>query len=379
MNARADAAAVEPRVADRFGPVAISHDWLTIPGGSEKVVLAMLELLPDAEIFTSIYDPRPWPDEITGRPVHPSFLDRLPGARRHYPKLLPLLNAAFESFDLSGFDLIVSSNHSCAKNVLAPPGALHVCYCHTPMRYAWEPRFLEREVGPIARLAIPALTKRLRRQDARAAARPDHFVANSTHVADRIRRYYGREATVIHPPVEVERFLDRPRTGDDYYLFLGRLVPYKRADLAIAACTRLGRRLKVVGGGRAGDSLRPAAGSDVELLGEVPDARLEELLSGARALLFPGEEDFGIVPVEAQAAGVPVVAYGVGGVRDTVVDGETGVLYDEQSVEALCQGILEFESLELDDARLRRNAQRFARERFRERFGALLTELADAR
>ena len=176
--------------------VAIVHEWLTVPGGSEKVVLALLDLFPQAEIFTSIYDPRPWPAQITDRPVHASFLNRVPRAHRIYPKLLPFMNRAFESFDLSGFDLILSSNHSCAKNVFAPPGALHVCYCHTPMRHAWEPRFLKGETGPIPPVALKPMLARLRRQDLTASARPDHFVANSRHVANRIASYYGREARV---------------------------------------------------------------------------------------------------------------------------------------------------------------------------------------
>jgi glycosyltransferase involved in cell wall biosynthesis len=363
-------------LAERFPRVAISHEWLTVPGGSEKVVLGLLELFPRAELFTSVYDPEPWPSEITGRAVHASFLNRVPQAKRIYPKLLPLMNAAFRSFDLSGFDLVVSSNHSCAKNVRVPTGALHVCYCHTPMRHAWEPRFIELErIGPVGRLLLPPLLRRLRRQDLAAAAGPDLFVANSRHVATRIANYYGRDARVIHPPVEVDRFLGVPRRPSDYYLFLGRLVPYKRADMAVAACARLGRPLKVVGGGRAAAELRSLAGPDTEFLGEVSDERVEELLSGARALLFPGEEDFGIVPVEAQAAGVPVVAYGVGGARDSVIHGETGILYDEHSADGLAEAMLELEDRSLDEDAIRSNARRFAPERFHERFADLMEEL----
>ena len=356
---------------------AVVHEWLTVPGGSEKVVLAILDVLPGAELYTSVYDPAPWPPAITGRPVHTSFLDRVPNARRIYPKLLPLMNAAFESFDLTGYDVVVSSSHSCAKNVITPPDTLHVCYCHTPMRHAWEPRFLAGEdLGRVGRLAAAALGGRLRAQDLAGAARPDVFVANSSHVSARIGKYYRRDAIVIHPPVDVARGLATPRDPEDYYLVFGRLVPYKRADLAVAACAELGRRVKVVGDGRALESVRAAAGPQAEFLGAVDDAELPGLMAGARALIFAGEEDFGIVPVEAQAAGVPVIAYGVGGVRDSVVEGETGVFFGEQTVASCAAGIRDFERLEgtLDERAIRANAERFAPERFAAAFGALLDD-----
>ncbi len=196
---------------ERFPRVAIAHDWLTVPGGSEQVVSELLEMFPAAEIFTSVYDPAPWPAQITERPVHASWLNRIPGASRQYPKLLPLMNGAFRSFDLSGFDLVLSSSHANAKNVRKPPGALHVCYCHTPMRYAWEEGFLAGEqVGRATRLLLPPLLARLRRQDLAGAAGPDVFVANSAYVADRIRRYYGR-AERDRAPARSRRALPRPR------------------------------------------------------------------------------------------------------------------------------------------------------------------------
>jgi glycosyltransferase involved in cell wall biosynthesis len=365
---------------ERFPRVAISHEWLTIPGGSEKVVFQLLELFPDAEIYTSVYDPAPWPPAIRGARVHTSFLDRLPGARRHYPRLLPFMNRAFESFDLDGYDLVISSNHACAKNVFTRPGTLHVCYCHTPMRYAWDPGFLEGEqIGRVERTVLPLLLGRLRRQDVAASARPDVYVANSRHVAARIRQHYGREAHVIHPPVDVAPLLEVPRRRDDYYLFLGRLVPYKRPELAVAACARLGRRLKVVGEGRAAGRLTELAGPRTEFLGWLDDAALREVLAGARALLFPGEEDFGMVPVEAQAAGVPVIAYGVGGARDSVDDGVSGVLYDDPGVDGLCAAIERFEGLDFDEETLRRGAAGFAPERFRRELEGLLLGLANGR
>lgn len=362
-----------------FDRVAVVHEWLTIPGGSEKVVMAILDLFPQAEVFTSIYDPRPWPEKITARRVHTSFLDRIPASERIYPRLLPLMNAAFESFDLSPFDLVISSSHACAKNVLTPPGTLHACYCHTPMRYAWEPAFLAgEEIGPVGRVAARALMGRLRRQDAIGAMRPDAFAANSSHVAARIRKYYRRSSTVVPPPVDVDRFLTAPRRTDDYYVTLGRVVPYKRIGDAVAACARLGRPLKVIGEGRALEQVRAgAAGNrEIEFLGYADDAAVAEVLSGARALLFPGEEDFGVVPVEAQAAGVPVVGYGAGGLTDTIEDGSTGVLYGEQTIDGLCEAILRFERLQFDVALLRENARRFAPEHFAANLSGFLTAAA---
>jgi glycosyltransferase involved in cell wall biosynthesis len=352
---------------------ALVHDWLTIPGGSEKVVLELLGLMPGADVYTSVYDPGVWGQRLAGHEVHPSFLNRIPKARTQYPKLLPLMNAAFESFDLGHYDLVVSSSHSCAKNVLTEPGTLHVCYCHTPMRHAWEPRFLQGEdLGLVSRTAAKLLVPGLRRSDLAGASRPDAFVANSTHVANRIRKYYRRDAEVIAPPIEVDGHLARPRAEDDYYLVLGRVVPYKRVDLALAACKQLGRKVKVVGAGRGLDAVRHHAGPDAELLGFVPDDELGPLISGARALLFPGEEDFGIVPVEVQAAGVPVIAYGVGGIRDSVVDGVTGVFFDRQTPESLADAIRAFEALDLDEAAIRDNARRFGPDVFRAQFAELV-------
>jgi glycosyltransferase involved in cell wall biosynthesis len=320
--------------------------------------------------------------------VHASCLNRLPWAHSHYRRLLPLMDRAYRSFDLSGFDLILSSNHACAKNVRAPRGALHVCYCHTPMRYVWEEDFLEGEdeVGRLTRLVLPLLLGRLRRQDLRGARSPNVFVANSRHVAARIARCYGRVAEVVHPPVDVQHFLALRRTagassdesgssgGDDFYLVFGRVVPYKRVDLAVGACARLGASLKVAGDGRALAAVRARTppGANVEFLGHVSEHERDQLLGGARALLFPGEEDFGIVPVEAQAAGLPVVAYGVGGAAESVVDGCTGVLFGEQTVADMANAIERLGQLHLDDAELRANAARFGRERFRAEMAAVI-------
>jgi glycosyltransferase involved in cell wall biosynthesis len=362
----------------RFPRVAIVHEWLTIPGGSEKVVLALLDLFPQAELFTSVYDPAPWPEAITGRRVHASWLSRIPGATTHYPRLLPLMNLAFRSFDLRGFDLVISSNHASAKNVRVPDGVPHVCYCHTPMRYAWDLSFLEGEdIGRLERTLAPLVARRLRHVDRRAAAGPTVFVANSHHVAERIATYYGRDAVVVHPPVETERFLDVRRAPTDRYLSLGRLVPYKRPADAVAACRRLGRPLWVAGSGRGLPEAQRAAAADprIAFLGFVEDERIPELLGEARALLFPGVEDFGIVPVEAQAAGLPVIALNEGGVRDSVIDGVTGILYDGAGPDALAAAIERFEATTFDDAALRDHARGFGPEVFARRFAEVVLAL----
>ena len=366
------------RLRARFPRVAIVHDWLTIPGGSETVVLELLKMFPDAVLYTSIYDPSQWPPLITDRQVHVTFLNRLPGARRTYPKLVPLMGRAFEAFDLSPYDLVISSSHANAKNVHTRPDTLHVCYCHTPMRYAWEPDFLDgEEIAPLVRRLLPPVLARMRSNDLRGASRPDVIVANSAHVASRIQRFYGRSSRVVHPPVDVEAFLTVPRNPADYYLVLGRVVPYKRVDLALRAAAIAERPVKVAGGGRALESVRPAAGPGAELLGRVSDAERLELLSGARALLFPGQEDFGIVPVEAQAAGVPVIAYGVGGVSESVLDGRTGVLFDRQTPEALADAVARFERLRLDAEAIRDNARRFSRARFQAEMAGVIESAAD--
>ena len=338
-------------------------------------------MFPQAELFTSVYDPTPWPVLLRERPVHPSILNRIPGAAKHYPKLLPLMTAAFRAFDFSRFDLVLSSSHACAKNIRTPPSALHVCYCHTPMRYAWDESLLEgEEIGRATRLMLPLMLRRLRRQDVEGASSPDVFVANSRHVADRIRRYWGRTAEVVNPPVDVTRLLSLPRDPGEHYLVFGRVVPYKRVELAVSACARLGRPLKVAGDGRALESVRAAAGHEqIELLGRVEDSERDALMGSARALLFPGEEDFGIVPVEAQAAGLPVIAYRVGGASETIVDGSTGVLFDQQSALGLAEAIERFEGLTLDERAIRENAERFGRERFRDEMAGAIKRAADAK
>ena len=322
---------------------AMLHYWLTNVRGGEKVLAALGELLPDADIFTHAYLPERMEGLFAGRKVTESFIARLPFGRRKPQAYLPLMPRASRALKLDGYELIVSSESGPIKGILKPKGARHVCYCHTPMRYLWDLHDeYYRDAGPLGKLAMRLFTPYLRREDLKSAESVDTFVANSAFVADRIKRIYGRDSTVVYPPVDVEFFGDCERTPGDYYLFAGAPVKYKRLDLARAACARLGRRLVVAGGG------------------EFTREDMRAAYAGARALLFPGMEDFGIVPVEAQAAGTPVIAYGVGGARETVVFGETGLFFAEQTVDSLCAAIEEFESRTWAPERCRTQAARFA-------------------
>jgi GlcNAc-P-P-Und epimerase len=378
VERRADGQDQPTALHDLFPRVALVHDWLTVPGGSEHVLAALLALFPHAEVFTSVYDPVPWPAIIRDRVVHTSFVGRLPRAKRIYPRLLPLMRRAFRSFDLTGYDLVLSSSHAFAKSANAD-GRPHVCYCHTPLRLLWEPRFLAGEaIGPVGRASAALVRSRLRQLDREDAGALDAIMANSTYTAERIRRYWGRSATVVHPPVAVERFLDQERRPGGEYVVLGRIVPYKRVDLAVAACAHLGRPVTVVGDGRAVEQARAVAGPGARFLGRVSDDEVAAILSEAKAVLCCADEDFGIVPVEAQAAGVPVVAYGVGGHRDSVEDGRHGVFFYEQSVQAVAAAIERFEQKTFDEDELRANARRFSTERFYEQAGRIIRDVADA-
>lgn len=291
-----------------------------------------------------------------GHLVTESFIARLPFGRRKPQAYLPLMPMASRSLGLDGYDLIVSSESGPIKGIRKPKGARHVCYCHTPMRYLWDMHDeYYRSAGLAGKLSMKLFTSYLRREDLKSAESVDEFVANSAFVAERIKRIYGRDSVVVHPPVDVEFFSAAERTSGGYYLFVGAPVAYKRLDLARAACAKMGRELVVAGGGIA---------TDEELRG---------LYAGAKALLFPGLEDFGIVPVEAQAAGCPVIAYGAGGALETVVEGRTGMFFKEQTVESLCAAIEEFESREIAAVACRENARRFAKSVFIDKMNGLLS------
>ena len=360
--------------------VALVHDWLTGMRGGERCLEVFCELFPEADLYTLLHVPGSVSPVIEARRVVTSFIQRLPRAERRYRHYLPLFPAAVRAFDLAGYDLVLSSSHAVAKSVRVPPGARHVCYCFTPMRYLWDlyDDYFGARAGLATRVLMPPMAAWLRRWDRATAAGVHHFVAISRFVADRIRRAYDREADVIYPPVDVSRFrLDE--TAGDFYLVVSALTPYKRVDLAVEACTRLGRRLLVVGSGPEERRLRALAGPTVELLGWRDDAQTAELYARCRALLFPPLEDFGIAPLEAMAAGRPVIAFGQGGARETVVppgegDAPTGLFFDHQTVGDLVDAIHRLESgaTQFEPKALRRRAEAFDRPLFKERMQTYL-------
>jgi len=344
--------------------VALIHYWLTTMRGGERVLQALAGLYPQADIFAHVIDPALAARAFPGHRTQQTFIGRLPRARTLYPHYLPLMPLALEHLDLRGYDLIISSESGPAKGVIPPHLARHVCYCHTPMRYLWDlyPEY-RAHAGLLSRLAMPPLAHWLRLWDTHSAARVDDFIANSHFVAARIKKYYRREATVIHPPVDVEAFCTAPEQ-DDYYLMLGQLVPYKRPDLAVRAFSQSGRRLVVVGEGSMLPALKRMAGPSVEFLGRQPFERIRTLYARAQALVFPGVEDFGMVPVEAMASGRPVIARGAGGALETVIDGETGGRFFDDTPEALLDAVRRAEATRFDPVRLRAHAQHFSTPRF---------------
>lgn len=360
--------------------VAIVHYWFTAPRGGEAVVDALCEIYPDADIFTHVSDPAVTSGRLAGHRITHTFIARLPFARRLYQAYLPLMPLALEQLDLGAYDLVISSESGPAKGVIVRPDALHVCYCHTPMRYLWDahPDYAW-GLGRFRRAIWSLVTHYMRMWDVTSARRVDHFIANSRFVAARIGKYYGREATVIAPPVDTRRFKASADRGD-FYLVAGQLVGYKRVDLAVRACAELDRPLVVIGTGAELSRLRRLAGPRTRLLGWQEDAVLADHLARARALIFPGLEDFGIVPVEAMAAGTPVIAYGKGGAAETVVDGRTGVLFQTQTVEALQQAIVRFEAVEasFDPQDISRHAARFDRSEFTRAFADEIERLLSA-
>jgi glycosyltransferase involved in cell wall biosynthesis len=349
--------------------VALVHDYLNQHGGAERVLEELHALWPAAPIYTSMYAPDLMPAPYRRMDVRTSFMQRLPGVGRHHQKYLLAYPLAFESFQLGGYDVVLSNSSAWAKGVITPPETLHVCYCLTPMRWAWSYReYVDRErVGAKVRKALQLAIHYLRLWDAASAQRVDRYLAISRAVAARIRKYYRRDAEVIYPPVSVERFTPRPVPDDPpFYLIVSRLIPYKRVDLAVDAFNRLGWRLKIVGDGRDRAALQARARPNVEFLGHLPDDAVRDLMARCQAFLFPGLEDFGIAPVEAQAAGRPVVAYAGGGALDTVLDGETGVHFTAQTADALADAVRRSADLSFDPLAIRAHADRFSAARFRQ-------------
>jgi glycosyltransferase involved in cell wall biosynthesis len=347
--------------------VAITSDWLNQFGGAERVLMELHGMYPDAPVYTAVHAPDRLPEEMRSWDIRPSFLQRIPFARERHQPFLPLMPLAFEQFDLREYELVITTSSACAKGVITAPEAVNICYCYTPCRYIWDLYHDYTRESRVRRLFAP-IAHGLRMWDQLSSQRVDHFIAISHEVARRIRRHYRRDAEVIHPPVDVDRFRPTGEAPEDYYLVVSRLVAYKRIDLAIEAANLLRRRLIVVGDGPERQRLQALAGPTIEFRGRVGDDEIPQLFAGCRAFLFPGIEDFGIAPVEAQAAGRPVIAFGKGGVLDTVLDGITGVHFHEQTAVALARAITEFDRRRWEPERCRRNAERFDRKRFVEQF-----------
>jgi len=362
--------------------VALVHDWLTGMRGGEKVLEVLGEIYPDADVLTLVHTPGRVSESIARHRIRTSIIQRLPRATRWYRQYLPLFPFAIEQFDLDEADLVISSSHCAAKAVVVPGRARHLCYCFTPMRYAWDQ--FDEYFGP-ARLGAPAsrlaraVLSRLARWDAATAARPDRYVAISHYVASRIARYYNRQAAVVHPPVDTGFYHPDGRRPEGYFLIVSALVPYKRIEVAVDAARLAGVPLRVAGEGPELEGLRGRAGdAPVEFLGFQPDAVIRDLYRGADAVVLPGEEDFGIVPVEAQACGRPVVALARGGALETVEDGRTGVLVSDPSAAALADGLAAVRRSVWDPEYLRSRAERFSRARFVTRMRALIEETLGA-
>ena len=359
--------------------VAIVHDWLTGTRGGERILEALCELLPSATIFTLLHVPGSVSERIEERLIRTSFVQHLPCLRKHYRLYLPLFPRAIESLDLSGFDLVISVSHCVAKGAVAAEGALSICICLTPMRYAWDQIDTYFPPKRLAnRLLVRPLMKRLRTWDSKTADRVHHFVAISNFVAKRITRCYGRRSEVIYPPVDLSRFTVEPDSVQDYYLIVSAFAPYKRLSVAIEAFKRLNRRLRVIGQGQEERRLKALATENVEFLGALSDEEVAKHLTRCKALIFPGVEDFGIVPLEALASGRPVVAYGAGGVLETIRDGVTGVLFHEQTPEALIDAIHRADSTRFEPDELRSSVEQFDACVFKRRMSEFIAEKMNA-
>lgn len=342
--------------------VAIVHDWLNQYGGAELVLEALKELFPDAPIYTSIYHPKAMPDFYRRWDIRTSFMDKFPFVKTHHQLFLVFYPLAFESFNLSGYDLVISNKSGFCHGIITSPETVHICYCLTPTRFVWDfHEYIQGEaIGPMVRKLLPPFIFFLRQWDKLAADRVDFFIAISREVKERIRKFYRRASEILHPPVYTSRFYISPEQ-EDYYLVVSRLVPYKRIDIAVEAFNLLKRPLIVVGEGRARPSLEKKAGPTIRFLGRVSGEELAQLYARCKALIFPGREDFGIAPLEAQASGRPVIAYAAGGALETIVEGKTGLFFHSQTPEALAEAVLEFErrAADFDPAAIRRNAERF--------------------
>jgi len=357
--------------------VALVHDWLTGMRGGEKVLDAICELFPDAPLYTLVWVRGSVSPRIEARRITTSVAQALPNPGRFYRHYLPLYPVAVELLNLDDYDLVLSSSHCAVKSVVTTGRAVHVCYCHSPMRYAWDQfgaYFGPDQVGALPSRLLRPVMRRLALWDASTAGRVDRFLTNSQYVAGRIRRYYNRGSTIVYPPVDIDFYTPDGRASSPAFVIVSALVPYKRLDVAIESCRRLGMPLKIVGTGPERARLEAMAGPGVEFLGWQSDEQIRGLYRSSTATLLPGTEDFGIVPVEAQACGCPVVALDAGGVRETVVGGETGILVPDSTIDAFADGLSRALKTPFDRATIRANALRFSRQRFLTSFRAAVTD-----
>lgn len=358
--------------------VAIIHYWLVGMRGGERVIEQLCQLYPQADIYTHVVNPDALSDVLRAHRIETTWISKLPFAERLYQAYLPFMPRALEELDLTSYDLVISSESGPAKGVIVHPDARHVCYCHSPMRYIWDQYgFYTKDLNPIKRAVFARVAHKLRMWDVTSAARVDRFVANSSFIAERIQRYYRRDADVIAPPVDTDYFAPSPDGPKDFYLFVSELVGYKRADLVVEAFNALGLPLMVIGDGEQMEHLQRIAKPNVTLRGRQPRAELKAAFAACKALVFPAEEDFGIVPVEAMASGRPVIAYAGGGARDTVKPGVSGVTFPAQTVEALIDAVRGFEdtAADFDSDAIVRHAASFSEARFRDAFAAVAAEV----
>ncbi len=359
--------------------LALVHDWLNQLGGAEDVLEALVSLYPAAPLYTSLYARDKMPAHWQNWEIRTSFIDRLPFAHRKQQLYFPLYPTAFEQFDFRAHEVVVSNKSGFCHGIVTGPETLHICYCLTPTRYVWRyHQYAEQEnLSRLTRAGLVPFLTYLRMWDRLAADRVDHFIAISDEVRRRIAKVYRREATIIYPPVDTERF-EPANKPDDYYLFVGRLVPYRRLDLLIEAFNQLDRPLYIAGSGRDRERLEALAGTNVRFLGFVDDADLPDLLARCRAFMWPGEEDFGISPLQAMAAGRPVIAYAAGGALETIVPGETGAFFDEQTVPAIIDAVESFDTESVSPATIRKHAEQFDTRVFKQRMDEFVTQKVEA-
>jgi len=354
--------------------IALVHDWLTNVAGAEKVLLVLKEIFPGAPIYTSVFDP------LAAKPfakfnIKTSYLQKLPLVKKKREILIPLTPFAFEQFDLSEYDLVISSTTMAAKGVITKPDTIHISYCHTPPRYLWDPSVDPRAMSGSFQGVRRNVIHNMRIWDRLAADRVDHFLANSHYIARRIRKFYDRDADVVYPPVDITKFnIDNSVKQGNHYLYAGRLVNYKKCDIVIKAFNELGLPLHIVGFGPDEMKLRKTAKGNIKFLGRVSDADLLREYQTAQALIFPAEEDFGIVPIEAMACGTPVIAFNKGGATETIIENETGLFFDQQTPESIMEAIKKFQHLKFDANKIRRQAEKFSVDLFKDNFLAVLSK-----